>query len=152
MATASFVLGAVLSTTVTLLVLGARVRRRCADLTFFRCRVGPPASGRRRGRARWCPRRTRAAWVDDVLVVRSGALRLWLVPVSLSAARDVRVRALPATEARGLGPNPVVLSFDRPAGPRFEIAAAAEYADRLVGPFLAAPLWLAPGPVDERGS
>jgi hypothetical protein len=151
MATASFVAGAVLSTTVTLLVLGARLHHRCADLPFFRCRVGPPAS-RRRGQARWSPGRTQAAWVDDVLVVRSGALRLWLMPVSLSAARDVRIRALPAAEVRGLGPNPVVLSFDRPEGPRFEIAAAAEYADRLVGPFLAAPLWLAPGPVDERGS
>jgi hypothetical protein len=150
-AAAFFVAGAVLSTTVTLAVLGARVRRMCADLPLFRCRLGPPTARRRRRGARWRLRRTRAAWVDDVLVVRSGALRLWLAPVSLSAARDVRVRVLSADEVRGLGPHPVVLSFDRRDGPRFEVAAAAEDADRLAGPFLAATLSVAPGAVDERG-
>jgi hypothetical protein len=87
-----------------------------------------------------------------VLLVRSGALRLWLTPLSVSAADDVAVRALPPGEARGLGLHPVVPSFTGPTGGHCEVAAAAESAERLVGPFLAATLAGLPGAHNERGS
>ena len=151
LATAAFVVGAVLSAALTLTVLSVRARRRCAGLPFFRCRIGPPTARRWRGRARWRLRRTSAAWVDDVLLVRSGALRLWLTPVSVSAAGDVDVRTLPSGEARGLGPNPVVLSFTGPIGDHCEVASAAESAELLVGPFLAATVAGFPGAHRERG-
>src|SRR3954452_11123444 len=63
-------------------------------LTSFRCRVGPPAARWRRRRARWRVRRTRASWVDDVLLLRSGALRLWLTPFAVGVAREVSVQEL----------------------------------------------------------
>jgi hypothetical protein len=151
LATTAFVVGAVLSATLTLTLLSARARRRCAGLPFFRCRIGPPNLRRWRGRARWCLRRTSAAWVDGVLLVRSGALRLWLTPLSVTVAGDVEVRALPPGEARGLGPHPLVLSFTGPTGNHCEIAAAAESAERLVGPFLAATVAGLPGAHNERG-
>jgi hypothetical protein len=146
-ATAALLAGVVL----TLGALVARAKVRYAGLPFFRCRIGPPTSGWRKGRARWFLRRTRAAWVDDVLVIRSGGLRLWLVPLSVSVADDVDVRAVRPGEARGLGPHPVALSFTRPNGNRFEIAAPAESAERLVGPFLAAMLAGRPDAHHERG-
>jgi hypothetical protein len=131
---AAFLLGAVL----TLAALSVRASKRYAHLPYFRCRTGPPAAGWRKGRARWCLWRTRAAWLDDVLLVRSGGLRLWLAPLAVSVVDDVEVRALQPGEVRGLGPHPVVLSFTLPIGARFEIAAPAASAERLVGPFLAA--------------
>jgi hypothetical protein len=137
--TAAFVVGAVAGGVLCLTVLLVSARRRRAGLTFFRCRVGPP-TGRRTRRARWAVRRTSAAWVDDVLLVRSGALRLWLTPVSASAALDVSVRSVPPDEARGLGPHPFALRLTNATGDRFEIAAPAESAELLVGPYLVAHL------------
>jgi hypothetical protein len=136
----SFLLGAVLAGTLTALGLVARARARYADLPSFRCRVGRPPARRRRRRSRWRSRRTRAAWVDDVLLIRSGALGLWLTPVAASVVLDVEVRAVHPSEAPGLGPRPVVLTACRPVVGRLEIAAAAEDAGRLVGPYLAAML------------
>jgi hypothetical protein len=120
-------------------------------LPSVRCRLGPPVTGRRRGRARWCLRRSRAAWVGDVLLVRSGALRLWLTPLPVGVARDVSVRALEPGEVRGLGRHPVALRFTVPDAGELEVAVAAEHADLLVGPFLTAALTGLPDARRERG-
>lgn len=149
--TSGLLVGSAVSVLTTVAVLTLRVRRRYAGLPFFRCRVRPTTAGRRRGHARWCLRRTQAAWVDDVLLVRSGALRWWLTPLSLVVARDVTVQALRPGEVRGLGPHPVVLRFSPRDAGDLEIAVAAEDAERLAGPFLTAALRELPDARQERG-
>jgi hypothetical protein len=125
----------------TLLVLAVWARiRYTRRLPAFRCRLGPSAARRRRGRSRWCRRRTWGTWVDGVLVVRCGVLRLWLAPLSVGVPREVTVTELRPGEVRGLGPRPVALRFTLPGARELEVAVAAGNADRLVGPFLTAAL------------
>jgi hypothetical protein len=145
-------LGAVVlvGTTVVVLTVWGRIRY-ARELPSFRCRVGPPASSRRSD-ARWCFRRTRAAWVDDVLLLRSGALRLWLTPLAVGVAREVTVEALERGQVRGLGRRPVALRFTAHDGCEVEVAAAHEDAGRLVGPFLTAALSGLPEAPRERGA
>ena len=145
--TGAFLAGS--AATLAVLTLCARVRYT-GRLPSFRCRVGPPP-GRRRRRARWCLRRTRATWVDDVLLIRSGALRLWLTPISVGVARDVTIQALGPGEVRGLGPRPVALRLTTRHAGELEIAVASATADRLVGPFLTAALSGLPDAPRERG-
>jgi hypothetical protein len=136
----------------TLAVLAVRARVRYArSALFFRCRLGPPPSRRRARRARWRLRRSWAGWVDDVLVVRSGAWRLWLTPLSVGVAGDVKLQALGPGEARGLGPRPVALQLTVRGAGELEIAVSAEDADLLVGPFLTAALSGLPGAPRGRG-
>ena len=136
----------------TFAVLAVRARVRYArSLPSFRCRLGPPTSRRRARRARWCRRRTWAAWVDDVLLIRSGALRLWLTPLSVGVAEDAKLQALGPSEVRGLGPRPVALQVTVRGEGEVEIAVVAESADRLVGPFLTAALSGLPHAPRERG-
>jgi hypothetical protein len=73
-----------------------------------------------------------------VLLLRSGVLRLWLTPLAAGVARNVTLTALEREEVRGLGPRPVALRFVLPDAGEVEIAVAAESAEQLVGPFLAA--------------
>src|SRR3712207_1410880 len=133
-------LGAVVlvGTTVVVLAVWGRIRY-ARELPSFRCRVGPPASSRRY-RARWCLRRTRAAWVDDVLLLRSGALQLWLTPFALGVARQVTVQALEPAEVRGLGRYPVALRFTTHDRCEVELAVAQQDAGLLVEAFLAAAM------------
>jgi hypothetical protein len=149
---AALLVGSVFSVLVTLAVLTASARiRYTRRLGSFRCRLGPPAASRRRSRARWCRRRSWAAWVDDVLLVRSGALRLWLPPLPVGVAREVTLQALGRGEVRGLGPHPVALRVTLPDARELEIAVAGENADRLVGPFLTAAMAGLPDAPRERG-
>ena len=145
------VLGAVVlvGTTVVVLAVWGRIHY-ARELPSFRCRVGPPSS--RRSDARWCLRRTRAAWVDDVLLLRSGVLRLWLTPLAVGVAREVTVQALEPGEVRGLGRRPVALRFTAHDGCEVEVAAAHEDSGRLVGPFLTAALSGLPEAPRERGA
>jgi hypothetical protein len=125
----------------TVVLLTMRARRRYARcLTSFRCRLGPPTAGPRRGRAQWCLRRTQASWIDGVLLIRSGALRLWLTPLSVGVHRGVELRALRAGEVRGLGPRPVAMRFVLADGRELDMAVANGDADRMVGPFLTVAL------------
>jgi hypothetical protein len=149
---AALLVGSAVSVLVTLAVLTVSARiRYTRRLGSFRCRLGPPAASRRRSRARWSRRRSWAAWVDDVLLVRSGALRLWLTPFPVCVARDVTVQALRPGEVHGLGPRPVTLRFMLADAGELEIAVAADSADRLVGPFLTAALSGLPDAPRERG-
>jgi hypothetical protein len=147
---AALLVGSAVLGTLAVLAVWARVRY-ARSLPSFRCRLGPPASRWRPVRGRWCLRRSWAAWVDDVLLVRSGALRLWLTPLSVGVAEDVRLQALGPGEVRGLGPRPVALQVTVRGGGELEIAVAAESADRLVGPFLTAALSGLPDAPRERG-
>ncbi|MGY1745472.1 hypothetical protein [Blastococcus sp. SYSU D00695] len=135
------------ATTVVLMVWGRlRYARR---LPSFRCRVGsagPPGS------RRWSRRLTRAAWAGDVLLIRSGLLRLWLTPVPAGVAEDSTVRRLQPDEVRGLGLHPVVLRICGPDGRPWEVAVARQDADRLIGPFLTTALSGLPRAPRERGA
>jgi hypothetical protein len=144
-------LGAVVLVATTAVVLAVWGRIRYArELPSFRCRVSPPAASRRSA-ARWCLRRTRGAWVDDVLLLRSGLLRLWLTPLAVGVAREATVQALEPGEVRGLGRRPVALRFTAHDGCDMEVATAHEDAGRLVGPFLTAALSGLPQAPHERG-
>lgn len=149
---AALLVGSAVSALVTVAVLTVWGKVRYARrLPSFRCRLGPPTARWRRRRARWRLRRSWATWVDDVLLVRSGALRLWLTPLPVGIAREVTVQALGPGEVRGLGRRPVALRFTLRDAGELEIAVAADSADRLVGPFLTAALAGLPHAPRERG-
>ena len=152
---AAFLIGAAVSALVTIAVVTvwAKVRYGRRLPTSVRCRLGRPAGRwpRRGRRARWCRRRSWATWVDDVLLVRSGVLRLWLTPLPVGVAKEVTVRALGPREVRGLGRRPVALRFTLRGAGDLEIAVASDNVDRLVGPFLTAALAELPHAPRERG-
>ncbi|MBB3084495.1 hypothetical protein [Geodermatophilus sabuli] len=141
---------ALVGTTVVVLAVWGRIRYD-RELPFFRCRVSAPPWSRRGQHARWCLRRTRAAWVDGVLLLRSGLLRLWLTPLAVGVGREVTVEALEPGQVRGLGRRPVALRFTAHDGCQMEVAAAHEDVGRLVGPFLTAALSGLPEAPRERG-
>jgi len=78
--------------------------------------------------------------VNDVLLVRSGVLRLWVTPVATGVAGDSTVQPLGRTEVRRLGRRPVALRLTTPDGSPLEVAVAEEEAGQLVGPFLTAAM------------
>jgi hypothetical protein len=128
---------------------GIRFARRPGS---FRCRVGArPAAWWRRG-ARWCLFRTRAVWVSDVPLLRSGALRLGVRPVAVRLSGDAGVETLLRTEVRGLGRRPVVLRLTTEGGRTLEVAVPEESRTLLVGPFLAAAIPGLPKAPRERGT
>jgi hypothetical protein len=123
----------------TLAVLSGLSRLRFGRLPgAFRCRLGPP-SGWRLHRT-WRVRRTRAVWVNDVLLVQTGLLRLGVAPVSPELAREASVESLEAFEVRGLGPRPVALRLTAANGRPLVVATSARNRTALVGPFLTASL------------
>lgn len=109
----------------------------------FRCRVALP-SRRRSERRRWS--RRRAAWVGDVLLVRSRPVGSWPAPLATGVPRRATVRPLDARAVRGLGPRPVGLRLVGPDGLELEIAVAEECAARVVGPYLLAGMPHPPAP------
>lgn len=102
----------------------------------FRCRIGLPP-GRRR---HWRWGRRRAAWVGDVLFVRSGPLGSWIAPLANGVPRRATVRRLDARAVRGLGGRPVALRMRDPDGAELEIAVAEDAAAEVVGPYLLAAM------------
>jgi hypothetical protein len=144
--------GAALLVAGTVVVLTVWGRLRYARrMPSFRCRVGPPTARWRRKRARWQLRRTHASWVDDVLLLRSGVLRLWLTPLVVGVGPEVSVEVLEPGDVRGLGAHPLALAFTTADGGGLEIAVAHRDAGRLVGPFLTAGMSGLPRAPRERG-
>ena len=122
----------------TLAVLTALSRWRFGRLPgTFRCRLGPPSRWRRH-RSAWRVRRTRAVWVDDVLLLQSGLLRLGVTPVCPVISREVSVEPLEPFEVRGLGLRTVALRLTAEDGRRLVVATSVADRTALVGPFLAA--------------
>lgn len=143
------VLVAVASILVVLLGLSLHSRIRFARRPqAFRCRLsrGP---GRRWGRrSRWRRSGTRAAWVNDVLLIQSGLLRLGVVALSARLGAAAKLRLLSPDDVPRLGRHPVGLTLlvdgDRP----LEIAVAQQDRMLVVGPYLVAAL---PGLPRVRG-
>jgi hypothetical protein len=135
----------------TLAVVSGLSRWRFGRLPgAFRCRLGPP-SGWRRHRAQWRVRRTRAVWLDDVLLVQSGFLRLGVTPVSPEVDREASVESLEPFEVRGLGLRPVALRLESGDGGPLVVATCARNRTELVGPFLAASIAGLPTARREHG-
>jgi hypothetical protein len=133
-------MSSLVSAGLTLVVLSTASRlrfRRYPD--SFRCRVGPP-SRRRQKRARWRVRRTHAVWVNDVLLIQSGFLRLRVTPVAARVAPNAAVETLSPFDVRGLGRRPAALRLTSPEGRQLEVAVANQDRSMLVGPFLTACL------------
>jgi hypothetical protein len=89
--------------------------------------------------------------VHDVLLVRSGFLRLGLTAWPVCPARGAGVQALTRSDVRRLGPHPVALRLTRTDG-TVEIAVSEEFRTELVGPFLVAELSDLPPAPREKGS
>jgi hypothetical protein len=146
-------LGAVLAVGTTLGVLAVRARvlfRR--QFSSFRCRVCTVRPRRFGPDRRWERRRTRATWTGDVLLLRSGALRLWITAVPGGLPQDAMAYRLGPDDVRGLGLHPVALRLDAPDGRRIEVAAHGQDVGRLVGPFLTAAMSVQPRAPRERGT
>jgi hypothetical protein len=90
-------------------------------------------------------------WVNDVLLIQSGLLRLSVTPVCPQLAEDASVVALGPVEVRGLGPHAVALRLTDAHGRPLVVATAARDRDALVGPFLVASLPGLPRAPREHG-
>jgi len=145
------VLAAVVLTAVALTTVAVIGRVRFArDRRSFRCRIRdcrPTPSGRD---PRWRTR-TQAMWVHDVLLIRSGFLRLGLTVLPVCPARGARVHSLTRDDVRRLGSHPVSLRLTRADG-TVEVAVPEESRTELVGPFLVAELSDLPPAPREKGS
>jgi hypothetical protein len=143
------ILGAAVVTAVALSTW-ARVRFSRKFATF-RCRIGPPTSRWRRAGARWQLGRRRAAWVSDVLLVRSGPLGSWVTPLATGVPDKATVRPMSRRTVRGLGPRPVALRLVGPDGSEFDVAVPEDRAAQVAGPFLLAVMPELPPAPRERG-
>jgi hypothetical protein len=136
---------------VTLAVLSClsrfRFRRRPGA---FRCRLGPPARSRWHG-VPWRIRRTRAVWVENVLLVQSGALRLGVTPLAVQLPLDATVEPIEPFTVRGLGVHVVALRLTADDGRQLVVATSIRDRTALVGPFLAAAVPGMPSAPRERG-
>ncbi len=122
----------------TLGLLSALARLRFRRLPgAFRCRLARSSGDRRPGALRRVGR-TYAVWVNDVLLIQSGALRLGVTPVAARVDRQAAVEALPASAARGLGPHAVALRLTGGDGRSLLVATTFRNRTTLAGPFLAA--------------
>lgn len=118
--------------TLALLSAAARGRTR-RDPAWFRCRAAHP----RAGRVRWERATTRACWVDRVLLVRVGVLRLRTLAIAVDLPADARLEPDVAGRVHRLGALPQILHLRTADGTRLDLAAAHADRTRLVGPFLA---------------
>jgi hypothetical protein len=124
--------------------------RFARDRRSFRCRIRscrPTRSGRD---SRWRPP-TQAMWVHDVLLVRSGFLRLGLTALPVCPPRGARVQSLTRGDVRRLGRHPLALRLTRTDG-AMELAVPEGCRAELVGPFLVAELSDLPPAPREKGS
>src|SRR3954471_22611635 len=83
-----------------------------AERSAFSCKIRPaPVDGVRT--RRWPKQRCRAVWVHDVLMIRSGRLRVWLRALPVRTPEDpVRATANREVQGLGVGPLAVVLRMD----------------------------------------
>jgi hypothetical protein len=115
----------------------------------FRCRVSPRPWARRRGRARWSRFATHARWVNDVLLVRSGFLRLGVTALAAHVAPRTQLEQLAPAEARRLGRAPRALRLVLDGGGTLEVATSEDCGELLVGPYLVAALGDPPPPRED---
>ncbi len=145
----------------TAVSLTARVRA-ARDPAWFCCRLARPARrwrglpgrhgwhGWRRDGLRWGRLRTRARWVDRVLLVQTGLLRIRTLAMAVTLPSNATVQADSDGRIRRLGPRPQILRVTDEDGRPLQVAAAHWDRTRLVGPFLAAAIPGLPAAPPER--
>jgi hypothetical protein len=116
----------------------------------FRCKIRAPYDRLTDIRPQWPRCRTRARWVNDVLLIEHGLLRPRTLALPGRIPDDV-IRQANTWEVTGLGVDPVVLVLQLDNGSIAEIAARHRDGRLLVGPFLAAAIPHRPGTTADQG-
>jgi hypothetical protein len=120
----------------------------------FRCRLGRlPRRPSRRGRViRWDRSRTRARWINDVLLIQTGLLGLRTTALHVRLPLAARIETEPVSAVKRLGTRPQALWIDRGRDDPIKVAVSEADRTRLAGPFMAAAIaGLPAGPRSERG-
>lgn len=111
----------------------AKPQRSGSAPEVFRCKL------RLDGEPRWPRRKGCAAWVHDVLIVRTGHLYPRIAALAVRLPED-RIREASPTEISGLGRHPVVITVRLDDGQLIDIATTEQNRSLLVGPFCAAAI------------
>jgi hypothetical protein len=138
----------VLSACTALILVAVWTRCRFArDRSSFACRTAR-LSWRwwHRDGLRWNWWRTRAKWVNDVLVVQSGLLWMRTLTVPVALPRGTQIEAEARSTVRRLGARPQSLWIERGDGTPLKIAVRGQDRTKLAGPFLAAAIAGLPAP------
>jgi hypothetical protein len=115
----------------------------------FRCRIGDVPGGTGIG-TRWRRRRTWARWVNDVLLIRSGLLRMGIQAVAAELAPGTVLEYAPLDVRLGL--HPISLRMTTDDGDVIDVAVALASRTLLAGPFLAAAIPGLPRAPREHGT
>jgi hypothetical protein len=147
--TALVVLAILITTGVSVVAATVAGFRFPSHTATFRCKIRPVAVAGAR-QHRWPRRRSRAAWVHDVLLVRTGPVLVGLRALAVSTPEEPLRDTRPG-EVRGLSTRAVALVIRLDDGALVEVATAARHRTQLVGPFFAAAIpGLGHGPRERR--
>jgi hypothetical protein len=144
---------AIVAPTRTSKEFAARLRRRHAGQQAARSLGDPPATFACRLRPDGCTRwrrRCQAAWIHDVLLVKSGRLFPRTTALAIRMPEDV-IRDATRREISHLGLQPHVITLRLDDGQLIELAAGEGERTCLAGPFMAAAIpGLRAGRVEKR--
>jgi hypothetical protein len=111
------------------------------DPGAFVCRAARlTRRGWQRDGLRWGWLRTRAKWVNDVLVVQCGLLWMRSVTIAVALPKGVQIEAEPPSTVRRLGARPQSLWIDSGDTLPLKIAVREQDRSKLAGPFVAAAM------------
>jgi hypothetical protein len=128
--------GALLAT----LCMVARVRL-ARDRLSFRCRTAQPAwRWWHRDGMHWRFMRTRASWINDVLLIRGGLLGTRTLAIPAVLDKDARIEPEMRTMVRRLGRRPQSLWIEGSRSGPVKVAVREEDRAKLAGPFLVAAI------------
>lgn len=99
---------------------------------------------------RWRWLRARAAWVDNVLVIRNGPVSLRVMTIPVSLPPKARIEDEARCTVRRLGACPQSLWIEREDGSPVKIAVRERDRTKLAGPFLVAAIPGLPAAPRER--
>jgi hypothetical protein len=117
------------------------------DPAAFVCRAARLSRrGWQRDGLRWGWLRTRAKWVNDVLIVQSGPLWMRSLTIAVSLPKGAQIETEPPSTVRRLGPRPQSLWIDCSEVMPLKIAVREQDRTKLAGPFVAAAIGGLPSP------
>lgn len=135
-----------------LTLIGWCARARFArDHSSFACRTARLSSRWwHRDGLHWRLLRSRAAWVDNVLVIRSGPLSLRTLTIPVFLPPKTRIEDEMPSTVHWLGSCPQSLWIERDDGTPIKIAVRERDRTKLAGPFLVAAIAGLPAARRER--
>lgn len=146
---AGLLLGTVLLVVATRYVVAATARHAGPGAQPFPCKFRTAGELGRPRQTRWPLRRSRAAWVHDVLIVTRGTMFPRVTTLAVRMPEEA-LRQTCSQEVRGLGSHPLVILLRLDDGCLVEVAAAGSHRTQLVGPFMAAAIPGLPGGPREQ--